>query len=182
MTPTVDDPLAMAVVAIIDPLQNAETVEAWRDQYRQSLPRWETRWQAHALANLGDDDDRLCEPAAGAARFAQQMLLWLREETLQAARRGSPLLDESQFASIEEDIAGIELCWLTLLRVVPPPPAVAEEAAWVAYARARHLRWRLLDLGLERHRIPREDPEQAGLRARAMLERLARVPGGPLRR
>lgn len=195
----ISSPITAAVVALVAPLKDAQTSEAWRAVYARSLPQWRklrlaVSRDALLRAELELDAPRaraqldklqgqaaqapltpLREPAGGAAQYARDLLFWVSESAHQAARQGVPL-DGGQFSLIEEDIAGIELCWLTLLRGEPPRPAVAEEAAWVAYARARHLRHLLPQLGFSLHSLPQENPHQAHLRAAAMIDRMADSP------
>ena len=114
----------------------------------------------------------LPEPSAGAARYALRLLFWISEQILQMARH-QRIPDPKALEGLVEEIAVIELCWLTLLQEEPPPPAVAEEAAWEAYSRARALRRRLPFVGLNPDKTPREEPHQAGLRAAHMVDRMA---------
>lgn len=73
----------------------------------------------------------LPEPAHGAAVYAIDLLAWLGEQTLAAVRRRAPL-DIDALQAIVQDVAVIELCWLTLIGTDRPAVSVAEAAAWEA--------------------------------------------------
>ncbi len=180
--------VALVEKQVIHPLKSSPDPDTWAARFQEVQPRWlKLRQLAGALvfcpgAELTLEDvvkdaaaaplTLLVEPAAGAARYALRLLFWISEEILHMVRnQRAP--DIEALALLVGEIAAIELCWLTMLQEAPPPSAVAEEAAWEAYSRARALRRQLRFVGLDPRKTPREDPHQAGLRAAHMIDRMA---------
>lgn len=172
---------------VLQPLKASPDPDTWLGRLKQLLPEWR-RLRAFGsvlllhelgsrqeITHLNEEARRipltlLEEPAAGAAVFARDVLLWLSHESLHHDWQnvGVYALEE-----LVQRIMVIELCWFTLLRVAPPQGEVAREAAWEAYARARRIRVLAPSLGLNTDTFPAEDPLQAGLRAKEMVRRLA---------
>jgi hypothetical protein len=114
----------------------------------------------------------LPEPAHGAAVYAIDLLAWLGEQTLPAVpQRVPPHVEANQ--SIVQDVAVIELCWLTLVGADRPRMSVAEAAAWEAYSRARSVGASLRTLGLDWADMPRETAGEAAARGLSLLNAVA---------
>ena len=114
----------------------------------------------------------LPELAHGAAVYAIDLLAWLGDQTLAAVRRRAPL-DVDALQAIVQDVAVIELCWLTLVGADRPAVSVAETSAWEAYSRARSVGPSLRKLGLDLADIPRETADEAAARGLALLNAVA---------
>lgn len=107
-----------------------------------------------------------------AARYAIELMAWLSNRLIRAATRRAPV-DLRRMKELIEVMATVELCWLTLLGNPRPIPEVAEAAAWEAYSYTRPLAELMLSLGLDTRDMPAESPDEAVVRAEAMLKRLS---------
>jgi len=115
----------------------------------------------------------LPEPAHGAARYAIAMLGSVGAGLIAATRRRKKL-DFGLLEALLEEIAVIELAWLTIAGSDRPAALVAEAAAWEAYSRVRPLRVSLIHVGLDATLLPVEEPSDAMARAEELLGRVAR--------
>jgi hypothetical protein len=185
-------PFADAIeTKVVAPLKSARDDSDWADALDAALPTWLRLRLAFTVALLeveGSDWIDTLEQAArsapdvpltllpqpdyGAARFAIEMLAATSAQTLAAVRAGRRL-DLPLLEALVEDIAIIELAWMTLAGSQRPAPAVASAAAWEAYSRVRPLRGLLARVGLDPQRLPHEQPGEAAERALAMLRRVS---------
>lgn len=186
-------PLLAAVwERVIRPLKGAEDDEAWAATLEEVLEPWlrirlaitstliELEGEI-AFAMLDDTARAIDEtpltllpaPAHGAAYFATTVLSGIPRAIASTVRRRGTL-DVERLERLIEDIAIIELAWLTIAGPERPRASVAEAAAWEAYSRVRPLRASLARAGLDSSELPTETPDDAAERARAMLARLAR--------
>ena len=169
---------------VVDPLKAARDDVAWADTLDRVLPTWAGLRVALAqggIQALGVETleaatrevaelplTLLPEPAHGAAVFAIDLLVWLGEQTLAAVRRRAPL-DLEALQAVVQDVAVIELCWLTLVGPKRPVAVVAEAAAWEAYSRARPLGPLVRRIGLDLAGCPTETPDEAVARGLAQV-------------
>lgn len=173
---------------VVEPLKTARDDVMWAEALDRALPTWMGLRVALAQAGiqaLGVETleaasrevadlplTLLPEPAHGAAVYAIDLLAWLGEQTLAAVRRRERF-DVVALQSLIEDVAVIELCWLTLVGPERPAPVVAEAAAWDAYSRARPLRSRLRRIGFDPAGLPVETPDEAVARGVALVDAVA---------
>lgn len=176
---------------VVRPLKSAEDDVAWADALDRVLPTWRTlrltlasaivaqgaqEWLAHleALPEAVAELPLTLLPATehGAAWYAIELLVATSAQAL-AAVRTRRQLDHVLLEALLEDIAVIELAWLTLAGADRPHPSVAAAAAWEAYSRARPLRGMLVRAGFDTYSLPTETPDEARERATGMLDRLS---------
>ena len=187
-----DSPLASLFESIdqlvVAPLRSAGDEAVWGERLEACRSTWwglriavgqaaaqegllEPLLEAGASAATLPAPSQPAEPARGAFAYAMRLLSWVGGEALSAAvhkRR----LDPDLLRVIAEELAVIELCWLTLLVEDDLHPGVAEAAAWEAYSRARSIRGQLLAAGFV-DEPPLEVHERAAERARALVARLS---------
>lgn len=183
--------LAAMETHIVHPLKTAKDDEAWAETLDTVLQTWLRirlaitttliELEGEAFFAMLDDTARPIEetpltllpaPAHSAARFATITLSGIQRAMASALRRRRELNVEL-LEHLVEDIAIIELAWLTIAGPERPRASVAEAAAWEAYSRVRPLRASLSGAGLDTAELPTETPNDAAERAMAMLARLA---------
>jgi hypothetical protein len=169
---------------VVGPLKAAGDDVEWAETLDRVLPTWAGLRIALAQAGiqaLGVETleaaarevaelplTLLPEPAHGAAVYAIDLLVWLGEQTLAAVRRRAAL-DVEAVQAVVQDVAVIELCWLTLVRSRRPAAVVAEAAAREAYSRARPLGPLIRRIGLDLAGFPAETRDEAVSRGLAQV-------------
>lgn len=173
---------------VVDPLKASHDEDAWHSALVDVFPRWlglRLELVRAGIAVFGLDEleeaiaslDRLPltllpEPAHGAARFAVDHLRWLGLRGLAAARAGIEP-DSRVFGRLIDQVAVVELCWLTLIGPRRPCAQAAEAAAWEAYCRTRLLSQLVIEAGFGEADLPVESADEATERGRALIARLA---------
>ncbi|MCB9666494.1 MAG: hypothetical protein H6732_20455 [Alphaproteobacteria bacterium] len=169
---------------VVVPLQAAPDDVAWAATLDRVRSTWTGLRVALAQAGVGVAAAgageplplpfvALQEPAHGAAAHAVELLRWLGEQGASAARGQQASRDAEVLRQVVDDVAVIELCWLTLVGPRPPAACVADAAAWEAYSRARSAEPGLRSLGFDPSGMPRESADEAAARGLALLDAVA---------